>query len=291
MRQIYKELTMQDGTTDGDLYNGFVFYSVDTLRTYVANLLLMFKNIKVRRYASDFITISQLIDVPLHFGSQSKEHYERREDYTSEGGRQSYQNYPNMALVLSGISPSPDRAKSPNAVRYLVSDDAIKLRGFIDSVLADIEPVPYNFDFTLTIRTRKTEDLVQILEQILPYQRASRVLRIREIPFLNMERDINVSMTSLSVELSSEMTQENNRVHTATIGFTLEGFQYSPVVSPRVIKSIYSLVYEQGLTNGTLDKKLAWLLATDKNDIPVDAVEVTEYHAGTWLYKLYSDTE
>lgn len=289
MQKNLYNLIANDGTQNGDLYNKFVFYSVGVLRTYTASFIDMFKHIKVRRYKADFITIEKIIDVKPMFGSQSKEHYERVEDYTNEGGRQSYQQYPALTIVFTGLTPSTTRAKSPNAVRYLVSEDDARTIELADKILSDIEPTPYDYNFTIKIRTNRTEDLQQILEQILPYQRPSRFIRVKEIPFLNLERDINVKLESVSVNLSEEMTSEKNREHTAELSFILEGFQYSPITSPKLMKSIFAYVYEN--PSQEFDGGQGWLFAETEADIPPEAVDRQEYYGDAWLYKLIHLTE
>lgn len=288
MPQIYK-LGQDDGARQGDLYNGFTFYSVNTLRTYTAGFLGMFKNIKVRRYEADFITIAKLIDVPIKFGSQSKEHYEREENYTAEGGRQSYQTYPAIAVKFTSPNYATARAKATKEQRILYQDGiSVQQQDDINRILMDMEPVPYDFSFSVEIKTNQTEDMIQILEQIVPYHQPNRFLRIKEIPFLNVERAISVVLESTQVTLSDEMNMDANRIHTATLEFRLEGYMYRPVTSAHLMANIYLYVYSYNgdLPSSELDRRMRFLLAPTKADIPPNATQVTEYHDGTYLYKL-----
>ena len=289
MPTIYK-LSQDDGTRQGDLYNGFTFYSVNVLRTYSAGFLSMFTNIKVRRYAPDFITIAKLIDVPVKFGGQSKEHYEREENYTNEGGRQSYQTMPAIAVKFTSPSYASSRVKASKEPRVLYQNGIATNHQteLMNAIVRDIEPVPYDYNFSVEIKTNRSEDMLQILEQILPYQSPNRFLRIKEIPFFNVERDINVVLESVQTTWSDEMTSEANRIHTATLEFRLEGYMYRPVTSAHVMANIYLYIYsyDGNVDSSQLDRRERFLLAPTQADIPPNAHNVTPYHDGTFLYQL-----
>ena len=80
----------------------------------------------------------------------------------------------------------------------------------------------------------------QILENILPYFNPKSFLRIKEFSFLNIERDIPVSITGPTFDFSEDLQNEDIKLTNATIGITIEAFMYRPWTYGQIIKIINS---------------------------------------------------
>ena len=61
-------------------------------------------------------------------------------------------------------------------------------------------PVPYNVDFELYIMSKNSDDALQILEQILPYFQPEYTVTLREVPELDIVRDVPVTLNSIAYE-------------------------------------------------------------------------------------------
>lgn len=92
-------------------------------------------------------------------------------------------------------------------------------------------PVPYTFDYTLSIFVKYIDDGLQILEQILPYFTPFYTVSINE--FANPEgqkRDIPIFLTSITSEDLYQGEVAEDRIITWTLNFTANYWVYPPVL-------------------------------------------------------------
>jgi len=197
--------------------------------------------------------------VPITFGPVEKYHQDRMEDhYVDADGVEHNQRYylqiPRMALVLNGISYNSDRATGANQWRYWFMEsleltgselDAVFDDGAPNQIVSDYQPTPFDYNFTLHIKCDSMDKLAQILENILPYFNPKLMLRVKEFSFLNVERDLPVSMDAVATEFIDDENENDSRYVNASINLTVEGFVYRKFVYSKVIKIINSkYIYE-----------------------------------------------
>lgn len=102
-------------------------------------------------------------------------------------------------------------------------------------------PVPYKFMFELSIFTRNQSDLFEIIENILPYFGPSFCTRLKESmnDKVVFERDINVTVSSISADLQVEGDFKERRRIEWTIMFELDGWlSIKPVLNTGEIRTI-----------------------------------------------------
>ena len=99
-------------------------------------------------------------------------------------------------------------------------------------------PVPYNFDFTLSVMVKNSDDGTQILEQILPYFTPEYQVTMNEMSALGIKRDIPIIFTGLSTEDSYEGDFLTRRALIHTLTFVVQGFLYGPTSDMGVIKVV-----------------------------------------------------
>ena len=99
-------------------------------------------------------------------------------------------------------------------------------------------PVPYNFDFTLSVMVKNSDDGTQILEQILPYFTPEYHVTMNEMSALGIKRDIPIIFTGLSTEDSYEGDFLTRRALIHTLTFVVQGFLYGPTSDMGVIKTV-----------------------------------------------------
>lgn len=276
--------TQQDGVQDGDRYNGKAWYSPNVLRSITLGLADMFNDIVVRRFEKDFITVVKEINVPLHVAPKTKEYFERKEDYTSEGGKRYYQQAPALALVFTGMNYAQQRVMAPNEERawpYPV-DASVDPDYF-----KDYSPTPYDLTYELKIRTESMEDYIQIIEQIIPFFNPSLTLRMREIPFLDVARNVRVNLDSPSIEIPQELTGSDMNQIEGTLSLTCEAFLYRPITNAIFLKELYKYISAIE-TDGdkSFDRRIRTLMAFNEADIPQEAVNKRKTLYGYWLYEL-----
>lgn len=224
-----------------DTYQNSKYFTANVLRGITVALADRFNQLKIRRYGDDWITVVKEIPVGLNTMIPTKMHLERIEDYTSEGGdARFYQTEPFMNLNLTGISRDSSRSYSSHSQRSLYVGEYNKQ--IFDSVMGNLQPTPYDFSFSLTIRTNAYEDSSQILEQILPYFNDDNYLRVRELPFINVERQLKVNLESCSPDVSTSLGEEEMRSVNWTIDFVVKGWMYRPIRDVGLIEKIGVLI-------------------------------------------------
>lgn len=90
-------------------------------------------------------------------------------------------------------------------------------------------PVPYNFDFTLSIYVRNTEDGAQILEQILPFFTPDFTVTVDLIPSMNQKYDMPIILNSVTPEVDYEGDGSTTRMIIWTLTFTVKSWIFPAV--------------------------------------------------------------
>jgi hypothetical protein len=98
--------------------------------------------------------------------------------------------------------------------------------------------VPYNIQYRLNIFTRKYEDLLPIIEQILPYFAPNYPLNVILSEELNIRKTMNVSLTGNSFEDEWENTKTEYRLLTHMIDFNVEAYLIPSYIDSNIIKQV-----------------------------------------------------
>jgi hypothetical protein len=99
-------------------------------------------------------------------------------------------------------------------------------------------PVPYNFDFSLSIYVRNTEDGTQILEQILPFFTPDFTVTVDFIKEMDQLYDMPIMLNSVSSQVDYEGDFMNTRLIIWNLEFTAKAYIWPPVVSPSSNKGL-----------------------------------------------------
>jgi len=232
------------------------YYYPRTLRSISVAILNMFNDMKVIRYDKYGNPLYER-HVPITWGPVEKYHLDRIENhYVDSDGVQHNEKYylqiPRMALVLNGIAYDSSRAIGVNQWRGWFKESLNVSDSEIDDMVSDgamsitdYQPTPYNYNFTLHIKTDSTDYLAQILENILPYFNPKLHLRVKEFSFLNIERDLPVSIDGVNPEFVDDMDENETKFVNATINLTIEGWSYRKFLYSKVIKYINRKYYLQ----------------------------------------------
>jgi hypothetical protein len=68
--------------------------------------------------------------------------------------------------------------------------------------VAQYNPVPYNFDFSLYLYVRNIEDATQVLEHIIPYFTPDYTIKLNLIPEMGIVKEIPVILNNTQHERS-----------------------------------------------------------------------------------------
>jgi hypothetical protein len=114
-------------------------------------------------------------------------------------------------------------------------------------------PVPYNMEFELNIMTKINDDMLQIIEQILPYFQPSYTLTVNLLDTLGEKKDIPVVLNSISMSDDYEGNYTTRRALIYTLRFTAKTYLFGPAtssVSKDIIKKV-SIGYVSGDSRST----------------------------------------
>ncbi len=194
------------------------------VRTYIIVISKIFSDINVKRLDDDDNEIKN-IKVPLIYASKNKISYmlTQKDDVGA-----SSLILPVIGFIITGLQYDPVRKM--NSLNTINVEDGKYM----------FEGIPYNFNFEVTVRTKYQNDFWQILEQILYFFKPDLNFDVKELPYLNFIRDVNIVLNDVSLENELELTREEEsfRNFQATLSLTLKGFIYPSDLPESLIEHI-----------------------------------------------------
>jgi hypothetical protein len=191
-----------------------------TIRKIVVAFGSMFNDVQLVRYSKDGLTSYEVTKVPLSYGA--KEKYLTR--ITSDPNLTKSVNtiVPRMSFDLVGMTYDSTRKQQTTMQNF----------GFSSGKFAkQYVPIPYNFDFSLSIYVRNTEDGTQILEQILPFFTPDFTVTVDFIGKMDQKYDMPVLLNSVTPEVDYEGDMMNTRLIIWNLTFTAKAYIWPPVYS------------------------------------------------------------
>lgn len=170
------------------------------------------------------------IEVPLNFT--------QREKFLDDPGRQADYDmdaltyditFPKMGVEIAGFNFAPERNLNP--LRRIPDFDQVNK----EEVMM-YNRIPYDLTFNLFIGSRKLEDSLKIVEQILPFFSPELTLTIKDKENFGLETNIPVELNSTSLNIDALGSLDNKRVIMWTLNFTMKAFYYSDVRQETRIK-------------------------------------------------------
>jgi hypothetical protein len=203
------------------------YYYPATMQKVCDALLDLFDNITVKKYSGS--TVVKSLTVPVMFGTVDPPQAYREEN---ESGMHFYQSLPRIAISMASMARSQERSRSENEERFWL-DGALSAA---NSLYEDLQPVPYDYSFSVAIRCNTMQEMAQILENVLPYFNPTLALRVKEFSFLNIERDLITRLEGVNLEFATEVAKEGERSLETVLDIVVEGFVYRPVTSAAIMK-------------------------------------------------------
>jgi hypothetical protein len=200
-----------------------------TIRKVVVAFGTLFNDIEVIRFTKDGTPQLKML-VPLSYGA--KEKYITR--ITSDPTLTKSVNtvVPRMSFNLDSINYDLSRKKQTTLQNVSYTSHA--------GVKTQYAPVPYNFDFSMSIYVRHTEDGTQILEQILPFFTPDFTVTVNFIDSMCQKYDMPVILNSVTNNTDYEGDMMTTRLITWDLQFTAKGNIWPPVKGDRGLIGQYS---------------------------------------------------
>ena len=178
------------------------------------------------------------------------------------------------------VDPAPTLTKAVATVIPRISfemvsmtyDTSRKLNSLIRNFAANtssaiktqFNPIPYNFDFNLSIYVRNTEDGTQILEQILPFFTPDFTVTVNFISEMNQKYDMPIILNSVQSTVDYEGDMMSTRLIMWDLQFTAKGYIWPPVKSGKYIRQANTNIYIES------QAKSSQQVTTDLNPLTPD---------------------
>lgn len=234
-----------------------------SIRKTVISFGTLFNDIELVRFTQDG-TPKERFKVPLSYGS--KEKYINRIATDPTLTKSISTLVPRMSFILNSISYDSTRKQITTLRNFSTNSDT--------GILSQYVPVPFNFDFSLSIFVRNTEDGTQILEQILPFFTPDFTVTVDFINDMEHLYDIPIILNSVLHNVDYEGDMSTTRLITWDLSFTSKGYIWPPVNGVGIIKEINTNIFTGGeMTDNTSIKTVNINTTPD----PVEAEPDDEY--------------
>lgn len=209
----------------------FEYFYHEILRRTVVSFGSLFNNISIK-HTDNSGNVTSVVKVPLAYGPTQK--FLARLEQSPNLNKPVQITLPRMSFELIGLSYDSSR-KSTTTQTFLTSSASNKKQEKKAYL-----PVPYNLDFELSVMTKLNDDMLQIVEQILPYFQPAYTITVDLVSEIGEKRDIPVVLNSISMSDDYEGDFSTRRALIYTLRFTAKTYLFGPVssVSSDVIKKV-----------------------------------------------------
>ena len=208
---------------------GSYFYN-ETIRKTVVAFGTLFNNIKIKKFASDGKTISQ-IKVPIAYGPMQR--FLARVEQQANFDDNVAITLPRISFELTSYTYDPSRKSSPITKFTGKGSDKTKHKKIF-------LPVPYEIGFRLSFATKLQDDALQIIEQILPFFQPSYNVTVNMLEEVEEKRDIPFTLANISFSDEYEGDFSTRRFIQYDLDFIAKTYFYQEVPTDEsgVIKKV-----------------------------------------------------
>lgn len=199
---------------------GNYFYHKSIQKTVTA-FGTLFNNIQIRHFNDSGDPVS-VLKVPLAYGPAQK--FLARIDQQPAGDRKIAMTLPRMSFEMTSIDYDSQRKSS-------VIQTFSSPRTDSGNPTKVYTPTPYNIGFELNIMGKIQDDVLQIVEQILPFFQPSFNVTIKLVPEINETRDIPIILNRVGFRDDYEGDFSTRRVIIYTLSFTVKTYLFSEIPS------------------------------------------------------------
>ena len=189
-----------------------------TIRKVVVAFGTLFNDIYLQRYNKAGTTAYEKFKVPLSYGSKEK----YLTVITSDPSLTKSINIlvPRISFELTGMSYDSGRKQVSTLQNFNQTATGVK---------SQYVPVPYDFNFSLSIFVRNTEDGTQIIEQILPFFTPDFTVSVDFIHDIGKKYDMPIILNSVNTTTDYEGDMMSTRLIIWDLEFTVKGYLWPPV--------------------------------------------------------------
>tara|TARA_Y100000592_G_scaffold72804_1_gene113265 strand:- start:930 stop:1931 length:1002 start_codon:yes stop_codon:yes gene_type:complete len=204
-----------------------------TIRKIVVAFGTVFNDIILQRMKSDGTTKMTAFKVPLSYGAKEKYLTRITADPTLTKAVQTV--IPRISFEM--VSMTYDTGRKLNTLTQNFAANTST------SIKTQFRPVPYNFDFNLSIYVRNTEDGTQILEQILPFFTPDFTVTVNFVPEMTQKYDMPIVLNSVNSTVDYEGDMMSTRLIMWDLSFTAKSYIFPPVKSGKYIRQANTNIF------------------------------------------------
>ena len=194
----------------------FEYFYNEILRRTIISFGTLFNDISIKNEGS-------VVKVPLAYGPTQK--FLARLEQSPDLNKSTAMSLPRMSFEFIGLTYDPTR-KITTTQKFIVKDPSDG-----SEIKKSYVPVPYNMQFELSIMTKLNDDMLQIVEQILPYFQPAYNLTVELVETIKEKRDVPVVLENITMEDDYEGDYTSRRVLLYTLRFTAKTYLFGPVSS------------------------------------------------------------
>jgi len=200
----------------------FEYFYHEIMRKTIIGFGSLFNNITIK-HTTDADAVVSVLKVPLAYGPTQK--FLARLEQESNLNKPVQMTLPRMSFEFIGMNYDPQRKTTQTQIIQTAptADKTDTKKVYM--------PVPYNMSFELSIMTKLNDDMLQIVEQILPYFQPSYNLSINLLSNVNEKRDVPIVLDSVTMNDDYEGNFETRRALIYTLRFTAKTYFFGPVTS------------------------------------------------------------
>ena len=197
-----------------------------TIRKIVVGFGTLFNDIQLIRYTRDMTTEVERFKVPLSYGA--KEKYMTRLATDPDLTKSIATSVPRISFEMVGMTYDSSRKVATTNRNFAVGANNTSLK-------SQYAPIPYNFDFNLSVYVRNTEDGAQIMEQILPFFTPDFTVTMDFISTMGQKYDMPIILNSVSTSTEYEGDFLSTRLILWDLTFTAKAYIWPPVKTSEMI--------------------------------------------------------
>jgi hypothetical protein len=210
----------------------FEYFYHEILRRTIIGFGSLFNGISIK-HVNESKDVTNVIQVPLAYGPTQK--FLARLEQVPNLNKPVQITLPRMSFEFVGLTYDPTRKVTTTQTFLSVDKNG-------SSVRKTFMPVPYNMEFELSIFTILNDDMLQIIEQILPYFQPAYTLTVDLVDKIGEKRDIPIVIDSITMQDNYEGNFDTRRALIYTIRFTAKTYLFGPTSSSDVSKDIIQRV-------------------------------------------------
>lgn len=196
----------------------------------------LFTDIKINRFNNQGL-IEQTIAVPVSYGNKEKWYQRLKEEPNIE--QRVLITLPRIGFEITGFQYDPSRKLNRFTQYRNCSPDSN------GDYFASFTPVPYNVMINLYVLTKTSDDMLNIIEQILPFFTPHYDLTINAVPAQNIIKEVPITfLGTVQLNDSYEGVMSERRELISTLSFSAKVEFIGPMkdVSSQIIKKVITNV-------------------------------------------------